>query len=116
MANVFSQISNTGTNIVQAAYDRLIEWQVRSMPFMRAIVDKRPAQQAMPGSSVIFNLWNDLAVAKTPLTEAVDPDSVAIPATSNVTVTLLEYGNAALATRKLRLLSLSDVDPRHLAR
>lgn len=111
MANVTSNTSNTGANIVQAAYDRLIEYALRSMPFLRAVVDKRPVQQSMPGSSVVFNLWGDMAVATTPLTETADPDAVAIPATTTVTVTLAEYGNAALATRKLRLLSLSDVDP-----
>lgn len=111
MANAYSSLATTGTNLVQTAYDRLVEFQLRSMPFMRALVDKRPVQQAMPGSTVTFQLWQDLAVAKTPLTEIVDPDSVSIPATTTVSVTLNEYGNAALATRKLRLLSLSDVDP-----
>jgi len=111
MANAYSSTSTTGTNIVQAAYDRLVEYALRSMPFLRAVVDKRPVQQSMPGSSVVFNLWQDLATATSTLAETTDPDSVAIPATTNVTVTLAEYGNAALATRKLRLLSLSDVDP-----
>jgi N4-gp56 family major capsid protein len=65
----------------------------------------------MPGSSVVFELYNDLAAQTSTLTEAVDPDAVAIGNTSTVTVTLAEYGAAVLKTRKLQLFSLSDVDP-----
>ena len=116
MANTFTgtaTISNqTGmTNLVQSAYDRYVEMALRSQPLIRDIADKRPVQQAMPGSSVVFQIYNDLAAATSTLTENVDPDAVAISNTSNVTVTLAEYGNAALLTRKLGLFSLSDVDP-----
>jgi len=81
------------------------------MPTYRSVVDKRPVQQSMPGSSVVFQIYQDLAPVTAALTETVDPDAVALPATTTVSVTLAEYGNAALVTRKLRLLSLSDVDP-----
>jgi len=106
-------ISNqTGlTNLVQSAYDRYVEMALRSQPLIRDIADKRPVQQAMPGSSVVFQIYSDLAQATSTLTENVDPDAVAISNTSTVTVTLNEYGNAALLTRKLGLFSLSDVDP-----
>lgn len=110
MPNVYTGTTQI-SNLVQTAYDRYVEMALRAQPHYRAVVDKRPVQQAMPGSSVVFNLYQDLATAGTPLTEAVDPDSVGIPQTTNVTVTLNEYGNAALVTRKLRLISLSDVDP-----
>lgn len=114
MPNAYTDIlsgASLGTNLVQTAYDRLVEFALRAQPHYRGIVDKRPAQQAMPGTSVVFNLYQDLAAATSALAETTDPDSVAIPSTTNVTVTLAEYGNAALATRKLRLFSLSDVDP-----
>jgi N4-gp56 family major capsid protein len=81
------------------------------MPLIRDVADKRPAQQAMPGSSVVFQLYTDLSAVTGTLTETVDPDSVALGNTTNVSVTLNEYGNAAIATRKLELFSLSDVDP-----
>ena len=103
--------TSLGTDLVKTAYDRLVEFALRSQPCYRAVVDKRPAQQAMPGSSVVFTLYADLADATSTLTETTDPDSVQIPDANTVTVTLNEYGNAALVTRKLRLLSLSDVDP-----
>jgi N4-gp56 family major capsid protein len=113
MANVFTDTSggSLGTSLVQTAYDRLVEFALRTQPMFRTFATKRPERQAMPGSSVVFQLYNDLAAATTPLTETVDPDSVAIGNTSSVTVTLNEYGNAALVTRKLQLFSLADVDP-----
>ena len=116
MANTYtgtSTISNqTGmTNLVQTAYDRYVEMALRSQPLIRDIADKRPVQQAMPGSSVVFQIYSDLAQATSTLTENVDPDAVAMSNTSTVSVTLNEYGNAALLTRKLGLFSLSDVDP-----
>jgi len=56
-------------------------------------------------------LYNDLAVATSALSETVDPDAVAIPATTTVAVTLNEYGNSIISTRKLDLFSLADVEP-----
>lgn len=114
MANAYTDIlsgTSLGLNLVKTAYDRLVEFNLRSQPFYRMIADKRVANQTQPGSSVVFNFYNDLTQATTPLTENVDPDAVAVPSTSTVTVTINEYGNAALVTRKLRLFSLSDVDP-----
>lgn len=113
MANAFTDTGtgSLGTNLVQAAYDRYVEFALRAIPLIRDVADKRPAQQAMPGSSVVFQLYSDMAKATTALTETTDPDAVALGNTTSVSVTLNEYGNAALATRKLELFSLSDVDP-----
>jgi len=97
--------------LVKTAYDRYVEFALRAQPMIRAVADKKPAQQAMPGSSVVFSLYNDLTAATSTLAETTDPDAVALPDVSTVSVTLNEYGNAALATRKLELFSLSDVDP-----
>jgi N4-gp56 family major capsid protein len=102
---------SNGAGLVQKAYDRLVEFALRSQPLLRSVADKRPARQAMPGSSIALQIYSDLAKATTPLSEQVDPDSVAIGSPSIVTVTLNEYGNAVLTTRKLQLLSLADVDP-----
>lgn len=113
MANAYTDTggSSLGTSLVQTAYDRLVEFTLRSTPVMRQFADKRPERQAMPGSSVVFQFYNDMSEATSALTETTDPDSVAIGNTTSVTVTLAEYGNAALVTRKLQLFSLADVDP-----
>lgn len=109
-------MATTGTTdlagLVKVAYDRYVEFALRSQPLIRSVADKRPAQQAMPGSSVVFSLYNDLAAATSALSsETTDPDAVALADVSTVSVSLAEYGNASLVTRKLQLFSLSDVDP-----
>lgn len=100
-----------GTSLVQTAYDRLVEQALRARPLFRSFASKRVAQQSMPGSSVVFQLYGDMAPMTTALTETDDPDAIALPSTSSVTVTLAEYGNVTLTTRKLELFALSDVDP-----
>jgi N4-gp56 family major capsid protein len=110
MANAYTDVTALG-GLVKTAYDRYVEFALRAQPMIRAVADKKPAQQAMPGSSVVFSLYNDLAAATSTLTETSDVDAVALSDVSTVSVTLNEYGNASLVTRKLQLFSLSDVDP-----
>jgi len=104
--------SSAMAGLIKTAYDRYVEFALRSQPLVRSVADKRPAQQAMPGSSVVFSLYNDLAAVTSALSsETTDPDAVALADVSTVSVSLAEYGNASLVTRKLQLFSLSDVDP-----
>lgn len=110
MANVYTTTSVT-TNLVQGAYDKYVEFALRTEPLFRDIADKRPVNVTSPGSSVTFQLYADLAVATSTLTENVDPDSVALSNTTTVAVTLNEYGNVVLMTEKLEYESLSDIDP-----
>jgi N4-gp56 family major capsid protein len=113
MANAYTSTDagSLGTSLVVSAYDKLVEFALRSQPMLRSVADKRPVNVTSPGTSVTFQIYNDLAVASTALTETTDPDSVALPSTTSVSVTLNEYGNVALVTRKLQLTSLTDVDP-----
>jgi len=103
--------SSALAGLVKQAYDRYVEFALRSQPLIRSVADKRPTQQAMPGSSVVFSIYNDLAPATASLSETTDPDAIALSDVTTVAVTLQEYGNASLVTRKLQLFSLSDVDP-----
>ncbi len=104
--------SSALAGLIKQAYDRYVEFALRSQPLIRSVADKRPAQQAMPGSSVVFSIYNDLAAVTSALSsETTDPDAVALSDVTTVAVTLAEYGNASLVTRKLQLFSLSDVDP-----
>lgn len=110
MANAFTD-TTAMAGLVQTAYDRYVEFALRSQPLFRNLADKRPVQQAMPGSSVVFSLYRDLAAATSTLQETVDPDAVAVSNVDTVTVTLNEYGNTVLNTRKLGEFAFSDVDP-----
>jgi N4-gp56 family major capsid protein len=113
MANAYTDIlsgASLGVSLNQTAYDRYVEFALRAQPTYRALVDKRPVDQTAPGSSVVFQLYADLAKATTALNEVTDPDAVAVAPTTTVTVTLNEYGNATITTRKLELFALSNVD------
>jgi N4-gp56 family major capsid protein len=110
MANAYTDTTALA-GLVKTAYDRYVEFALRSQPLFRNLADKRPVQQAMPGSSVVFSLYNDLAAQTSALTETVDPDAVAISDVDTVSVTLNEYGNVVLNTRKLGEFAFSDVDP-----
>lgn len=108
MSDAFT--STSAVTLDQAAYDLLIRYPLRSQLYFDRVADVAPTRQAMPGSSVIFNLATELTVATTPLTETSDIDAVAM-ANSQVTVTLVEYGNAMNVTAKLRGTSMVDVMP-----
>lgn len=96
--------------LVQYAYDRMVEFELRDQPLARAVADKRPAKQAMPGDQIVLQRYVDLADASTPLTETTPNTPVAIGTPTKKTITLQEFGNSALVTRKLQLTSLADVD------
>ena len=89
----------TGTgfdDLVARAYDRMIDFQLRSQVVFRDLADKRPVQQAMPGYAVTFSLYNDLAQATTPLAEVTDLDAAALDDVDQVSVVLKEYGNVVV--------------------
>jgi N4-gp56 family major capsid protein len=104
----------TGTsaisNLVQTAYDQYVRMALRSIPVMRSLADVKPVQQAMPGASVVFSIYSDLAQATSTLTETTDISSIALGNPNQVTVTLNEYGSAVTTTKKLNLTSFNDVD------
>lgn len=110
MTNAYTDTSAM-SNAVQTAYDKTFEFALRSQPMFRAVADKRPVNTTAPGGSIVLERYQDLAVATTALAETTDPDSVAMGNPSTVTLTLNEYGNPVLRTRKLYLFSLTDVDP-----
>lgn len=115
MPDVFSTTtSGLGSNLVTLAYDKLIELNLRSVPQFRAIADKKVGSPTHDGSSIRFQFHNDIAdttIAGATLAETVDPDAVALPATTTLDVAQTELGRVVLPTRKLSLMSLADVDP-----
>ena len=99
------------TNLVTTAYDKYVEFALRSQPLFRQAATKRPVDVSHAGASVRFQKYVDLSAATSTLTENVDVEAVALANTTYVDVTLNEYGNAVLTTDKLVFESLSDVDP-----
>ena len=117
MANAYTSSTGNlagtagGAGLVQKAYDRLLDFALRSEPLIRSVADKRPTKLANPGSTVVLQLYPNMTEQTTALTESTERDSVAIGAPTTVTITLAEYGNSVLVTRALELFSLADVDP-----
>jgi N4-gp56 family major capsid protein len=103
----YTQQSSVDTD--QAAYDRLAYFALRSELLFDQAADVQPTNQSMPGSSVIFTIFADLAEATSTLAETTDVTPVAMSDTQ-VTVTLAEYGNTINTTAKLRGTSFLDVD------
>jgi len=85
MSNQYTSTASTslggsvgGAGLVQKAYDRLLEFALRSEPLLRSVADKRPARQAIPGSTVVLQRYVDLDPKTSTLSETVDPDAVAL--------------------------------------
>ena len=97
--------------LVQRAYDRYVEFALRSQVLFRSYADKRPVQQAMPGYAVTFSLYNDLAAATTPLDELTDVEAAAMDDVDTVSVILKEYGNAVVNTRYSVEHAFADIQP-----
>ena len=96
-------------SVDQAAYDRLAYFALRSELLFDQAADVQATNQAMPGSSVIFTIFSEMAAATSTISETSDLTPVTM-ADSQVTVTLAEYGNTVNTTAKLRGTSFLDVD------
>lgn len=103
--------TSTLTNLIQTAYDKMVEMELRSEPMFRKFADKRPVDVTNPGATVVFQLHNDLSRVTSALTETADVDAVSLNNTNKVQVTVNEFGNAVTTTERLALESLSAIDP-----
>jgi len=103
--------TSTMTNLIQTAYDKYVEMELRSEPMFRKFADKRPVDVTNPGATVVFQLHNDLSRVTSALSENSDVDAVALNNTNKVQVQINEYGNAVTTTERLALESLSAIDP-----
>lgn len=105
----------TGTsalsNLVTASVDQYVRAELRHQPLLRKVADTRPVSVDKPGSSVALYIHGDLSPATTALNELSDPDAVALPNPTSVTLTPAEYGNVSIASVKVKATSFADVDP-----
>lgn len=114
MANAYTDITSgasLGVNLVKTGYEKLVAFKLRSEPLFRRVADTRATALTNPGSTVVFNIYNDLTPDTTTLSETVNPDSVAVPSSSTVSVTINEMGKTVIPTLLLRTLTFSDIDP-----
>lgn len=110
MADAYSGTSNL-SNLIGAAVDQYVRAELRHTPLLRSVADTRPVSVDRPGSSVALYIHGDLSPATTPLSELTDPDFVALPNPTSVTLTPAEYGNATVTTVKAKVTSFAEIDP-----
>jgi N4-gp56 family major capsid protein len=110
MADYVSNMTKTSSvSSDTTAFEQLAYFALRSQPMLEMVCDVKSTNQSHNGSSVQFNIYNDLARATTALTEGEEITPVAM-GDSTVTVTLNEYGNAVVTSAKLRGVSFLNVD------
>ena len=68
----------------QAAYDLATYYALRPELYFDAVADVQSTNQSLNGSSVVFTITNDLAVASTALNESVDVSAVALSAAISI--------------------------------
>lgn len=97
-------------SLYQTAFEKLAYYALRPELYFMDLVDVRPSNLTNNGATVQFQLNSDLAAATTPLTETADITPVAM-SDSNVTVTMLEYGNAVQTTAQARAFPYMPLNP-----
>lgn len=110
MSNVYTT-TTTLTLLIEKALNREADWAFREFPTFRQMVDKTVGTLTNPGQPAKLVINQDLALATTELTENVDPDAVALPAPTVITLSPKEYGNATLRTLKMTELVFTNVVP-----
>lgn len=100
--------TTTLANQVTTAYEQYAYYALRDELYFDACASIKPVAQSHRGSTVQFNIYQDLAPKVSVLSETADVDAVAV-SDSVVTVALNEYGNAAVTTARARGLSFMMV-------
>ncbi len=122
MANITTGVGslgnyNAGTNtygtagLLQKAYDKALDFKLRAEPMLRSIADKKPGSLTNNSNQVIFQIYKDLAVEKTPLDEVSDPDTLGMETPDYIAVVMKEYGNMVARTKASKMFSFTDIDP-----
>lgn len=117
MTTQYTSIATGGLsdNTVKTMYDFAFGMVFRETPMYRQWVDKRPEQVNGPAQTITLQKqdWFGTALvtaAKTPLNEEYDVDSLKLPPTVTVNLTVNEYGAAITSTKKLHYFSFADID------
>ena len=104
MADTFTQLSSVLSD--QVAFDKMAYFALRDTLYFDQIADVKSTQT---GTAVKFTIYSDLGVATSALSETADVDAVPL-SDAQITVTLVEQGNAVITSAKLRGTSFFNVD------
>jgi N4-gp56 family major capsid protein len=112
LGNYNASTNTYGTaGLLQKAYDKVLDFKLRSEPLLRSVADKKPGSLTNNSNQVIFQIYKDLAVEIDPLDEASDPDTLGMETPDHIAVIMKEYGNMVARTKAMKLFSFTDVDP-----
>ena len=101
--------TTASVDYVQTAWDMLAYFSLRPELYADQLADIKPTNQSNPGSSVVFNVQTDLALATVALNESTDVTPSQLTSTQ-VTLTINEYGNTTLTTAQVRAMSFISID------
>lgn len=107
MADVHTDTASVASDV--AAYEQLAYFALRPELYFDRCATVKPTRQTHNGSSVTFNIYTDIAPKVATLDETVDVDAVEVT-DGTVSVTLAEYGNAAITSAKVRGTSYLVID------
>jgi N4-gp56 family major capsid protein len=96
--------------IDQTAYDLAVYHALRPLLYFDQVADVQATRQSFNGAAVKFTIVNDLSVVTTALNESTDVSAVAL-SDSQITLTLVEYGNAIISTKLIRSTGFVPFDP-----
>lgn len=104
----YTQVSSL--NVTQTAFEKLAYFALRPELYFDGFAEVEATNATNVGDTHTFTIFQDLAVAASPISEITDVTPVAM-SDSQVSVTMEEYGNAVVTTAKLRATSFIPVDP-----
>jgi len=107
MADAYTGTAQLASDV--AAYEQLAYFALRPELYFEGCATVKPTRQTHNGSSVQFNIYNDMAPVIATLDETTDVTAVAVT-DATVSVTLNEYGNAAITTARVRGTSFLVVE------
>lgn len=114
--SAYSIVGSSGSqfayNLVKTAYDKAVDFKLRSQPMYRQAVQMRKVSElTQPGETVVFTLWNELAPKANSNLHETDPAVArSLPATSSVQVTINEFGDVVVPSWRARTFSFADID------
>lgn len=111
MADAYNSTITLST-LVATALERRAWFKLRPKLMFSNVASVRPTMLTSPGSTFTWQLWDELAEATSAINEITDPDLVAATK-STFSISLAEYGNGAMTTKKLRgttFLAALDTD------
>jgi len=103
----YTEVSSLDLN--QVAFEKMAYFALRPELYYDQFAEVEATNVTNVGGTHRFTIFQDLAVASSPISETTDVTPVAL-SDSQVSVTMEEYGNAVVTTAKLRATSFMPVD------